>query len=659
MASTELPLKRTIDDVLEDELYHWNWNNLHSASDPIYYNKLTLPSNNTGNSSISSNNYTLSNDMINNNNNTDDLLDRNNSNEIQHIIEVPWNDDYYNHYTTTNTSNTNGFSYESGGIITDKVQHIFKQFSDPTLTTQSINSFIKRNESTCSLSHSRSTTNNTQYSSTSSNNNRSANNNNKLATQLLSSQTSQPISNSSSIDSTTASELGIDVKNIMKFNGSLERKISHKNAKNNNSNNDRKVLATLPTNITPTSISTSNEFTTNIKNLNLATISNNERHSSSMLNLPKKSLVADYSLSSSTLSPTPLSPTPSSTDLIDSSISIIRNDSTNSLLNNSDSQFDLDLNLSLNDDANNDNILLDLNQNLFDDNTNELLLSRDLISSNIINSDSLNIDHMDIDSDVTTGIIDSTTRDSNSSNTILSPDLDDIDSLDVDIYPISNKVSSLNLLNTAESLTTLEDSSSFKSNSIKPIKNKYKKSTKSLKSTKLNKSVKLAKANNSMKRQNQTNQAINNHTHHHHHHIHDNNASLKPESKDNKEASSNSKSSPSNNKDATNTNKSSESLLPELFVCKIINPITKIPCSAQFSRPYDLTRHKNTIHAENKIVFHCLECVKTLGDQGYQKTFSRLDALSRHIKSKHESLSLQERKEITNFAKKNLTYITA
>lgn len=93
----------------------------------------------------------------------------------------------------------------------------------------------------------------------------------------------------------------------------------------------------------------------------------------------------------------------------------------------------------------------------------------------------------------------------------------------------------------------------------------------------------------------------------------------------------------------------------DVFICKAINHDTNKPCLAKFSRPYDLTRHHNTIHSKNKIVFHCLECVKNLGNEGYDKTFSRLDALSRHIKSKHSFLSNDEKKKIRAFAKKSLT----
>ncbi|CCF58823.1 hypothetical protein KAFR_0F02260 [Kazachstania africana CBS 2517] len=105
----------------------------------------------------------------------------------------------------------------------------------------------------------------------------------------------------------------------------------------------------------------------------------------------------------------------------------------------------------------------------------------------------------------------------------------------------------------------------------------------------------------------------------------------------------------------TISNKHSDS--NEIFTCRLINIITKEPCLAEFSRSYDLTRHQNTIHAKKKIIFRCSECIRMLGNEGYDKTFSRLDALTRHIKSKHETLSVQERQEVTKYAKENIGYV--
>lgn len=95
----------------------------------------------------------------------------------------------------------------------------------------------------------------------------------------------------------------------------------------------------------------------------------------------------------------------------------------------------------------------------------------------------------------------------------------------------------------------------------------------------------------------------------------------------------------------------------EIFTCRLVNLITNEPCMAEFSRSYDLTRHQNTIHAKKKIVFRCSECIKSLGHDGYSKTFSRLDALTRHIKSKHEDLTPEQRQVVTKYAKENIGYV--
>lgn len=95
----------------------------------------------------------------------------------------------------------------------------------------------------------------------------------------------------------------------------------------------------------------------------------------------------------------------------------------------------------------------------------------------------------------------------------------------------------------------------------------------------------------------------------------------------------------------------------EIFTCRLVNLITNEPCMAEFSRIYDLTRHQNTIHAKKKIVFRCSECIKMMGHEGYSKTFSRLDALTRHIKSKHEDLTPEQRQYVTKYAKENIGYV--
>jgi hypothetical protein len=64
--------------------------------------------------------------------------------------------------------------------------------------------------------------------------------------------------------------------------------------------------------------------------------------------------------------------------------------------------------------------------------------------------------------------------------------------------------------------------------------------------------------------------------------------------------------------------------------CERINPTTGKPCNTVFSRPYDLTRHEDTIHNGRKQKVRCALCVE-------EKTFSRNDALTRHMVRTHHS----------------------
>jgi hypothetical protein len=65
------------------------------------------------------------------------------------------------------------------------------------------------------------------------------------------------------------------------------------------------------------------------------------------------------------------------------------------------------------------------------------------------------------------------------------------------------------------------------------------------------------------------------------------------------------------------------------WVCDVVNPKTGAVCNKRFSRSYDLVRHQDTIHAKVRKTFKCHLC----GDKS--KTFSRTDALSRHLRVKH------------------------
>jgi hypothetical protein len=62
--------------------------------------------------------------------------------------------------------------------------------------------------------------------------------------------------------------------------------------------------------------------------------------------------------------------------------------------------------------------------------------------------------------------------------------------------------------------------------------------------------------------------------------------------------------------------------------CERINPSTGKPCNSIFSRPYDLTRHEDTIHNSRKQKVRCHLCTE-------EKTFSRNDALTRHMRVVH------------------------
>lgn len=63
--------------------------------------------------------------------------------------------------------------------------------------------------------------------------------------------------------------------------------------------------------------------------------------------------------------------------------------------------------------------------------------------------------------------------------------------------------------------------------------------------------------------------------------------------------------------------------------CERLNPSTGKVCNSIFSRPYDLTRHEHTVHDRTKVRVLCHVC------PGQEKTFSRDDALTRHMKVVH------------------------
>ncbi|KAF4512993.1 hypothetical protein G6O67_000316 [Ophiocordyceps sinensis] len=67
--------------------------------------------------------------------------------------------------------------------------------------------------------------------------------------------------------------------------------------------------------------------------------------------------------------------------------------------------------------------------------------------------------------------------------------------------------------------------------------------------------------------------------------------------------------------------------------CDRINPSTGKSCNTVFSRPYDLTRHEDTIHNARKQKVRCDMCTE-------EKSFSRADALTRHYRVCHPEVEL-------------------
>ena len=67
--------------------------------------------------------------------------------------------------------------------------------------------------------------------------------------------------------------------------------------------------------------------------------------------------------------------------------------------------------------------------------------------------------------------------------------------------------------------------------------------------------------------------------------------------------------------------------------CNRINPSTGKPCNTVFSRPYDLTRHEDTIRNARKQKVNCDLCTE-------EKTFSRADALTRHYRVCHPEVEV-------------------
>ena len=157
------------------------------------------------------------------------------------------------------------------------------------------------------------------------------------------------------------------------------------------------------------------------------------------------------------------------------------------------------------------------------------------------------------------------------------------------------------------------------------------------------------------------------------------------------------------NNSGLHTHASDDDPKNEEHVCTIPNPKTGKPCLKRFSRPYDLVRHQNTIHASKRSFYRCMFCeddlrrkhnlesvnkivvackyrntqfsrdnslthitsshnvkkIKSgaLNNSGYlsNKTFSRCDALTRHLRFRH-GLNNNQVVDAMDFAKKNVEY---
>ena len=75
-----------------------------------------------------------------------------------------------------------------------------------------------------------------------------------------------------------------------------------------------------------------------------------------------------------------------------------------------------------------------------------------------------------------------------------------------------------------------------------------------------------------------------------------------------------------------------------LHICERINPSTGKPCRTVFSRPYDLTRHEDTIHNSRKQKVRCHLCTE-------EKAFTRNDALTRHMRVVHPDVDFPGKKK--------------
>ena len=70
--------------------------------------------------------------------------------------------------------------------------------------------------------------------------------------------------------------------------------------------------------------------------------------------------------------------------------------------------------------------------------------------------------------------------------------------------------------------------------------------------------------------------------------------------------------------------------------CDRINPSTGKPCNTEFSESYDLMRHEDTIHNSKSLRVRCKICT--------ERTFSRNEALTRHMRVVHPEVDFPGKK---------------
>ncbi|CCK72486.1 uncharacterized protein KNAG_0K01210 [Huiozyma naganishii CBS 8797] len=93
------------------------------------------------------------------------------------------------------------------------------------------------------------------------------------------------------------------------------------------------------------------------------------------------------------------------------------------------------------------------------------------------------------------------------------------------------------------------------------------------------------------------------------------------------------------------------------FTCHLMDPDGGRLCGAQFAKNNKLKHHQQIVHARIKPAFSCLECIESLGAKGAKKSFSRPDALTRHVKTQHPDITPERKQEIAEYSRRNIAYL--